>query len=103
MKNFISVSKTHYEREALISETHEEDIIQVPKFEGPVANIEVGGGLTLNIGNFQSVRIDVRCQLPCYPILEDMNNCYNVAKNFVEEKIKASVEEVRKPKTTKAF
>jgi len=103
MKNCISVVKTRYERDRLLDEDNNNEQIEIPKFEGPTAQIGVKGGVTLNVGNFQSVRIDVECSLPCYPVKDSLDECYEFAKKFVEDKMKASIEEVRKLKTTKVF
>lgn len=51
------------------------------------AFVRVGAGLTINTGNFESLRIDVSVTLPCLPSeLEDAyDRASNYAANFVAE------------------
>ncbi len=48
-------------------ETVEEDHIEVQPFESEVARVSVSKGLTVNMGNYESARVDVTLSLPCYP------------------------------------
>ena len=51
----------------------------------PQGSVAFGAGLTINIGNFESVRVDVRLELPCSP--EEVNDAFGVCQEFVETKL----------------
>jgi hypothetical protein len=55
--------------------------------------IEVGGGMTINLGNFESTRIDVRLTVPCTK--DDLEEAYEFATNWVGEKIGKAVAEAK--------
>ena len=50
-----------------------------------VAHVGVSAGMTVNLGNFESLRIDCTVRLPCLP--EDIDATYEVAAEFVSTKI----------------
>ncbi|KGP00282.1 hypothetical protein JT27_18295 [Alcaligenes faecalis] len=51
------------------------------------ALVRVGVGSTLNMQNFQSLRIDVSVTLPCDPAPEAIQAAYEQASEFVAEKL----------------
>jgi hypothetical protein len=53
-------------------------------------------GLTRNLGDFNSVKFDVGISLPCKP--EEKEQTFNLARSFVEEKMKALKAEILGPK-----
>ncbi len=61
--------------------------IQVPKFEGPVAFMRVEGSITRNMGDYNSIRIAVMVEMPCYPSDTDVDRCYEYCSAKVEDKI----------------
>jgi len=67
-------------------------MIDVHQFETTPARVRVGLGLTINRGNFESARIDVSVELPCYK--EEVEEVYRVAQQFVEERIQKEVAEL---------
>ena len=68
--------------------------IAVRTFVTNPAMVEIGYGLTLNIGNYESARIDVRVSLPCY--VEETDQAFAFAKKWTEERIQTEVKEIRK-------
>lgn len=60
--------------------------IQVKPFVTDVAKVSVGKGLTINAGNYNSIRVDVMVSLPCY--IEEINETYQYAKQLAETWIK---------------
>ncbi len=67
---------------------HEQtETIDVPLFATKPAMLRVGGGATLNIGGMQFVRVDVHLELPCYPVMSEVERAYDVALEFVERKL----------------
>lgn len=49
------------------------------------ALVKVGAGMTINLGNFESLRIDCGVTIPCHP--HDIERAYEVASNFVADRI----------------
>ena len=45
----------------------EESLLGVTRFESTPALVSASMGATLNVGNFESLRLDVGVTLPCYP------------------------------------
>ncbi len=72
--------------------------IQIRPFVTEVAKISVAKGLTINAGNYNSIRVDVIVTLPCY--LEEINETYQYAKQLAEKWIQSEEqfiqEELRK-------
>lgn len=59
---------------------------------GPVhATVEVGLGATVNMGDYNSTRIDVRLTLPC-PV-DKVNEAYEVALKWADEKMQEMMPE----------
>ena len=48
-----------------LGERHSSENIASTCIKGPVAYVEVGVGQTINTGNFNSLRLDVRVTIPC--------------------------------------
>lgn len=70
-----------------------EEPLEVRAFVTPPAHIELGYGLTLNIGNYESARIDVKLNVPCYR--EEVDEAYEWARKWAEERVRREVKEVR--------
>lgn len=54
-----------------------------------LAKVKYGIGMTLNIGNYQSAKVDIGVELPCH--VDDLQAKYEEAVDFSNEKL---VEEV---------
>lgn len=67
--------------------------LEVRTFVSPPANVEIGYGLTLNIGNYESARVEVKVAIPCYP--EEADAAYEWAKKWAEERLQREVKDVR--------
>ena len=83
----IRVSTTAKDRDGPYHETHAEDVLLKRQFrEGQhPAYVKVGAGMTVNLGQFESLRIDVSVSLPCLP--EEIDDCYVTASDFVADKL----------------
>lgn len=82
------VFKTETQRE-----TSSEEVLAIHAFEGPVSKVRRGYGLTLNLGNYESARLDVTVEVPCY--LEDVDAADEWARAWVERRVVQEVENVR--------
>lgn len=72
---------------------HENRILKVVPFETPPAFVRRGYGLTLNLGNFESARVDISLTVPCY--VQDVEEADEFARQFVERRIKAETASAR--------
>lgn len=72
----------------------QDEVIEVKGFVTQPAQVEIGYGLTLNIGNYESARVDVRITVPCYK--EETDAAYDYAKTWAEERVRREVDSVRK-------
>jgi hypothetical protein len=79
----ITVTKAFGKRGA--GETVTEEVVAVRKFVVEPAKIGVSKGLTINLGNFESARIDVSIQVPCYA--EEAAEAFEYASAFVEDRL----------------
>ena len=70
-----------------------EEVVEVVKFDTTPAIVKRGYGLTLNLGNYESARIDVSIEVPCY--LEDVDKADAWARKWVEERVVQEVNGVR--------
>lgn len=73
---------------------HQEFIVEAPEFdtEHP-AVVEVSLGLTINLGNFESARLDVGVRMPCDP--SQVKETYVRAKDWCEAQVQQEVREIR--------
>lgn len=79
------------------SEAEEKDeLIAVHKFLAPPAKVGCGMGLTINMGNYESARIDVVVEVPCYK--EEVEEAYAYARQFCESRIKLERDSIKKAK-----
>jgi len=73
--------------------TAEDEVVEVKKFETTPAVVRRGYGLTLNQGNYESARIDVSVEVPCY--LSDIAKADKWAAQFCEDRVRKEVAEAR--------
>jgi len=87
------VTKTHADGSIETDETHEEEVgaVNVPD---NAARVTVEAGITRNLGNYESIRYHVSLTLPCLPEAEDIDETYNSAKEWVDDKLSSINEEV---------
>jgi len=69
------------------------ETIEVTKFDTEPAKVRVGFGLTINLGNYESARLDVSVEVPCYK--EQVDDAYAAAKGWVEERVQEEVAEIK--------
>ncbi len=63
------------------------------RFETEPAVVRMQYGVTMNLGNYESVRIDVGISVPCYK--EQIEETAEWAKAWVEKRVLAEVQEVQ--------
>lgn len=67
--------------------------LEVKRFETHPAYVRRGYGVTLNLGNYESARVDVSVEVPCY--VEDIYLAEQWAADFCEEKVVEEISRVR--------
>lgn len=82
-----TTTRTVSDRQGPYHESSGEEVVSTRRFAPAeqVASVKVGAGLTLNLGNFESLRIDCHVTLPCS--VDDLDATYEVASDFVSRKI----------------
>jgi hypothetical protein len=74
----------------------EDEIIEVHKFVVEPARVGVGLGVTINMGNYESARIDVNVQVPCY--VEEADAAYQWARNWAAKRVESESADVKASK-----
>ena len=78
---------------------HDPQETMVP-VQGPVgASVRVSRGLTLNLGQYESARIDVEVMLPCGAA--GVEEAYLKARDFCEAKIQEELAEINKSRKSR--
>lgn len=72
-------------------ETSTEEI-SVHEFTTTPASVGVDFGLTINLGNYNSARINVSAQVPCYT--EELNEAYDFVQKWVEDRVRAERDQI---------
>lgn len=76
----------YVQRVAYGQEETEQHSIRVPSFEGiEPARVRVAGGVTKNLGNYESARVDVSIELPCLPVGEEIGRVASLLQDWVNE------------------
>jgi hypothetical protein len=59
--------------------------LRIRPFVSAHATVSVKAGFTKNLGNYESMRVDVMAVMPCYP--EEVDEAYNQVKDWVDARI----------------
>jgi len=76
-----------------VREGDSSEVVEVSKFETEPAKVTRGYGLTLNLGNYESARVDVSVTVPCY--VEDIDKADKWAASWVQKRIEAEVSMIK--------
>ena len=58
-----------------------------------VARVRVGKGSTINLGNYESLRIDVAIEMPCKARIASVEMTYDDLRGLVDSKLEEEIEE----------
>lgn len=61
-------------------------------YEQPTCNVGMKAGVTRNMGDYNSVRLDVSLYMPCYP--DEIEEVFMFTKEWVERKMNEITEEL---------
>jgi len=93
---FVSVRRTYRDAGVCKKEEFTESnaiLVGLPIAGVPVAEVGAASRMTLNLGNFESVQIEVSVALPCY--VEELQECYKAAKHFVDSNLNSEIQAIR--------
>lgn len=91
-EGFRYIKRTAYGRE---EESNEK--IRVPDLAAqlgntPPARVRIGGGLTRNLGDYNSARVDVMIELPCLPEISECRRVADLISAQLDELIPGELE-----------
>ena len=91
----IIMSKMYKRSGVTILEENDEDTIEVKTYpsEVVVGTVSFNEGVTINLGDFNSVKLGVHVTLPCVP--EELEDAFQEAKRFVEFKVNEEAKKIR--------
>lgn len=69
------------------------ETVDTPLFVGPTATVSCGLSRTVNLGDYESAKIDVFMSVPCY--LGEEQLAFEYAKSFAAEKLAEEVKKVK--------
>ena len=75
------------------NEETESGTMEIRPFETHPATVSVKGGATVNLGNYESARVDVLLTVPCY--LEEVDDIYPKVKEWVDQKLATEYQELK--------
>lgn len=84
----LEVTRTLLDKEETTSET-----LAIRPFETNPATISVKAGATVNLGNYESARVDVMLTMPCY--IEEIDDIYPKVKEWVDAKLAEEYQELK--------
>lgn len=85
----LKVSRTWKDGARVTKEESEEEKIEVAQYLTTPANVGFACSMTKNMGNYESVKFDVSCHLPCYS--EELDAAFAAAKKFVDMQLNKEV------------
>ena len=88
---------TSFKKDGVDSDTKDEnETIEVRKFVTEPAKVTVNYGITMNMGNYESARIDVGVTIPCYK--EELDDAHAFAIDWAESRLNKEIEALRSTK-----
>lgn len=63
------------------------DTVNVPVFATVPARVRVVGSVTRNLGDYNSARVEVMIEVPCYPEESEIHRAYEYASSLVDRYI----------------
>ncbi len=89
VKGTTVVRRAAYHMGDMIAGTEVEALgeVRVPLFDGPAGLVGVAGSVTKNMGDFNSVKVEVRIEIPAYAEKSELDRAYGFCSEFVDAKI----------------
>lgn len=74
-------------RAAYGQEVETKEALRVPIFHTTPARVRVTGSITRNLGDYNSARVEVMVEIPCYPEKSEIDRAYAFASEVVDQYI----------------
>lgn len=74
-------------RVAYGNEVQERESLRVPVFHTTPARVRVTGSVTRNLGDYNSARVEVMVEVPCYPENSEIERAYAYASSLIDQYI----------------
>jgi hypothetical protein len=87
------VALTVVETKGMPAVETEEKVGDPVVMDKPMANVGMKVGMTKNLGNYESVRVDVSLYLPCEADDEAVNNTFDLVNTWVDMKMAEIMDE----------
>lgn len=91
-KGTLSVTVNRTQIGTVKEDSEEREQIEVSRFITEPAYVTFACGATKNMGNYESLRIEVRVTLPCY--VEEIDEIYLKAKGWVDNRLDKELSEL---------
>lgn len=86
------IERVKEKNNTVVERTFSEETIGVHTFITEPAKVGTKVGATINLGNYDSVRIDVWCEVPCYK--EEMDEAGDFAQAWCEQRVSSEKKQV---------
>lgn len=80
--------------------TETEQKVRVPIFATQPARVRVLGSVTRNLGNYNSAKVEVMIDLPCYPEATEIDRTYNYISGLLDKYIPQELDKAAESPTT---
>lgn len=90
----VTVNRQYREGKIITKEEDEEEVIDVFNYQQPVAHVSVSYAKTINLGNYESIKLQVGVTVPCY--VEEIDDAFEYAAIKGVEYIRREVGKVKK-------
>jgi len=77
----------------LVDSDGSEELLEVKTFLAPPANVGVGYGATINLGDYNSAKVNVLVNVPCYT--EEIDGAILFASGVAEKRVRREVAEIK--------
>lgn len=78
------------------------ETVSVPIFHTSPARVRVVGSVTRNLGDYNSARVEVMIEVPCYPEESEITRAYDYASSLVDRFIPQELDKAMGTETENA-
>jgi hypothetical protein len=103
-EGYIRVMRASYDGKQVIDGPHEaEEKVNVPIFGTAAARVGVTASATRNLGNYNSARVEVSVELPCYPELSEVRRAIEIASAILDETVPVELQKAGVPSSDESM
>lgn len=88
----VLVRRMYKKGRIVLQDDKEQELIPVGKFATAPAAVSVGMGMTINLKDYESSKIDVHVTLPCH--LEELQDAYLAGYQFCADRVEKNVKDI---------